>query len=69
MVYKGGFYDGAHPSLIPRELWLRVQEVLAAHNSAGEKDRRHPHYLKGTIYCGECGNRMVFTRNKGRLGA
>ena len=59
---------GSHPSLIPRELWLRVQDVLAAHNSAGEKDRRHPHYLKGSIYCGECGNRLVFTRNKGKLG-
>lgn len=58
----------SHPSLIPRELWLRVQDVLAAHNSAGEKDRRHPHYLKGSIYCGECGNRLVFTRNKGKLG-
>ncbi|MGC0369515.1 recombinase family protein [Microbacterium sp. SLBN-111] len=69
VVYKGAFYEGSHPSLIPRELWLRVQDVLAAHNSAGEKDRRHPHYLKGTIYCGECGNRLVFTRNKGKLGA
>ncbi len=43
--------------------------MLAAHNSAGEKDRRHPHYLKGTIYRSECGNRLVFTRDKGKLGA
>jgi len=69
VVYKGAFYEGAHLSLIPRELWLRVQDALAAHNSAGEKDRRHPHYLKGTIYRSECGNRLVFTRDKGKLGA
>jgi site-specific DNA recombinase len=45
-----------------------VQAVLAAHNTAGEKDRRHPHYLKGSIWCGECGGRLVYSRNTGRRG-
>ncbi len=34
--------------------------------AAGEKDREHPHYLKGTIYCGQCGSRLVVCHAKGR---
>ncbi len=48
--------------------WLRVQDVLAAHNTTGEKDRKHPHYLKGTVFCGECGNRLIYSQNKGKGG-
>jgi site-specific DNA recombinase len=32
-----------------------VQAVLTAHNYAGEKQRIHHHFLKGTIVCGRCG--------------
>ena len=42
--------------------------MLAAHNTAGEKDRKHPHYLKGSIWCGECGARLIYSRNRGRGG-
>jgi site-specific DNA recombinase len=66
--YNGGYYNGSHPPLIERELWLRVQDMLTAHNTAGEKDRKHPHYLKGSIFCGECGNRLIYTRNRGKMG-
>ncbi|MDQ1130408.1 recombinase family protein [Microbacterium sp. SORGH_AS_0888] len=68
VVYNGGYYEGSHPPLIARNLWLRVQDILAAHNTAGEKDRKHPHYLKGTIYCGECGNRLIYSQNRGKGG-
>ena len=49
-------------------LWLHVQDILAAHAHAGEKDRVHQHYLRGTIFCGQCGARLVFSRNKGNGG-
>ena len=66
--YQGIHYVGKHPALIEPEVWLAAQNVLAAHNLA-EKDRVHSHYLRSTIYCSECGGRLVFSRNKGRWGS
>jgi site-specific DNA recombinase len=68
VLYKGAYYQGKHEPLIDVDTWLRIQDVLAAHNRSGEKDRKHPHYLKGTIFCGECGGRLVYSRNKGHGG-
>lgn len=68
LPYCGVYYDGNHEPLVDPETWLQVQDVLSAHNKAGEKDRRHPHYLKGTIWCGGCGSRLIFSRNKGHGG-
>ncbi len=66
--YCGAYHDGSHPALVDADTWLHVQAVLAAHNTAGEKDRTHPHYLKGSIWCGECGGRLIYNRNTGRGG-
>jgi len=30
----------------------RVQELLAARSVRGTRERKHPHYLKGPLYCG-----------------
>ncbi len=49
---------GIHQPLISKDLWDRVQEVVKVRNVAGERRRKHPHYLRGTVYCGECGSRM-----------
>ena len=35
---------------------------------AGEKQRQHPHYLKGSIFCGQCGSRLIVCHAKGRGG-
>jgi site-specific DNA recombinase len=61
-------YDGSHPQLIPNELFERVQEVLTANNLAGEKQRVHRHYLKGSVWCGSCGSRLVITKTTNRHG-
>jgi Recombinase zinc beta ribbon domain len=37
-------------------------------NHAGERDRTHQHYLKGTIRCGTCGCRLVYSQNNGNGG-
>jgi site-specific DNA recombinase len=66
--YRGVYHEGKHEPLIGSELWLRVQEVLTAHHLAGEKERKHPHYLKGSIFCGECGARLIYSRNRGHGG-
>ncbi|RJQ52070.1 MAG: hypothetical protein C4521_11025 [Actinobacteria bacterium] len=42
--------------------------MLAAHNRAGERKRKHPHYLKGTLYCGHCGSKLSYTLEKGKYG-
>jgi site-specific DNA recombinase len=66
--YQGVFHEGKHEALIDVNIWLRVQDILSAHFLAGEKERKHQHYLKGSVYCGSCGSLMFFSRNRGRAG-
>ena len=66
--YAGQSYPGRHEPLIPLPLFQQVQRVLEAKRLAGERDRVHHHYLKGSLYCGECGARLMFSRNRGRNG-
>lgn len=66
--YQGVTYEGRHQALVSTDVWLQVQDVLAAHAHAGDKDRVHTHYLRGTIFCGQCGKRLIFSRNVGRRG-
>lgn len=41
---------------------------LESHRT-GEKQREHPHYLKSTLFCGNCGSRLIITKAKNRYGA
>ena len=66
--YRGLLYQGRHEALVSPEIWQRVQELLAARNIAGEKQREHPHYLKGSVYCGTCGSRLIVSHAKNRHG-
>jgi site-specific DNA recombinase len=66
--YRGVEYPGSHPPLIDKETFSRVQQVLSAHTSSTERDRKHRHYLKGTVFCARCGSRLVFARAKGHGG-
>jgi len=68
VTYRGKRYPGRHEPIISQELFDRVQAVLQSHNHAGERDRKHQHYLKGTIRCGTCGCRLVYSQNKGNGG-
>ncbi len=66
--YKGKVYPGRHKELVSEELFEQVQAVLKAHNQSGERDRKHAHYLKGSIFCHHCNHRLTFSRNKGNGG-
>jgi site-specific DNA recombinase len=66
--YCGVDYAGAHKPLVSSSTWQTVQEVLAAHNQRGEKQRRHNHYLKSTLFCGRCGSRMIVTHSRSHTG-
>ncbi|MDP9164518.1 MAG: recombinase family protein, partial [Actinomycetota bacterium] len=68
VTYQGVEYPGRHQPLVTPELWQRVQDVLEAQNYAGEKTRDHPHYLKGTVFCGRCGSRLIVCNSKNRWG-
>ena len=66
--YRGVLYEGRHEPLVSQEVWDRVQTLLAANNFAGERQREHPHYLKGSIYCGNCGSRLIVCNAKSHMG-
>ena len=66
--FRGAYYEGTHEPLVDLPTWLSVQGILQAHNFAGEKAFKHAHYLKGSVWCGGCGSRLIFSRNKGKLG-
>jgi site-specific DNA recombinase len=73
--YRGVDYPGRHEPLIDKQTWDEVQRLLEAHNFAGEKQRDHPHYLKGSILCGnenghgtECGCRLIVSNARSRSG-
>ncbi len=56
--FQGVHYDGRHEALVEEATWQRVQDVLASHVN-GERVRKHPHFLKSTVYCGQCGERLM----------
>jgi hypothetical protein len=66
VAFKGVEYPGQHDAIISQELFGRVQETMRARDASGERKRKHVHYLKGTLYCGECGGRMSYALAKGR---
>ena len=68
VLYKGVTYPGNHQPLVDVNTWQKVQDVLASRSSQGKKDRKHNHYLKGAVWCGQCGGRLIVSHNKGRQG-
>jgi len=68
VTFRGTSYDGMHEPLVSPEIWYRVQHVLTAHHVSGEKTQAHDHYLKGSLYCGQCSSRLILTNAKSRRG-
>jgi site-specific DNA recombinase len=68
ICYEGVWRKGRHEALVTEELFDRVQHVLDSHSGSGTRERTHPHYLKGLIYCGRCGHRFIVQRAKGNGG-
>jgi site-specific DNA recombinase len=73
--YRGVDYPGKHKPIIDKQIFDEVQRLLDAHNFAGEKQRTHHHYLKGSIFCGkehdhgsECGARLIVCNARSRSG-
>jgi site-specific DNA recombinase len=68
VVYKGIRYAGRHTPLISEELFERARKVLETHQGTGTRQRSHPHYLKGDIWCHRCKGRFVIQRADGNGG-
>lgn len=68
VTFGGVEYVGRHEQLITPELFTRVQDILSGRRYAGEKHRTHQHYLKGSVFCGQCRSRLTLTFATGRHG-
>jgi len=66
--YRGVIYPGLHEPLVDPQTWQRVQDILTAHNTAGTHQRTNQHYLRGSVYCGSCGSRLMVTTARNRWG-
>jgi site-specific DNA recombinase len=66
--WRGVERDGTHQPLVSRELFDKVQGVLDAHSSGGERSWKHDHYLKSTLVCAECGSKLYFLVAKHHFG-
>jgi site-specific DNA recombinase len=60
--------NGRHPHLVDTDTFDRVQALLAARAIAGDRPYRHQHYLRGTLYCAECGGRLLYGKHRGKGG-
>ena len=60
--------NGRHEPLIDEATFKKVGEIMEAHRISGERNRKHRHHLKGSIFCGYCGRRLVYSRVRGRGG-
>ena len=58
--YQGALYPGAHEPIVDPQTWQQVQTLLDTRATAGERRRKHDHYLRGTLYCGTCNARLQF---------
>ncbi len=65
--FNGVEYQGKHEPVVDEATWDRVQAVLESHRQ-GTKARQHPHYLKGTIFCGHCGSQLCITNSRSKTG-
>jgi site-specific DNA recombinase len=65
--YNGVEHEGRHEPLIDKTTFDQVQRVLDAHSHAQERDRKHSHFLKGSLRC-HCGERISFVKGRSKTG-
>ncbi|MBV9487129.1 MAG: recombinase family protein, partial [Frankiaceae bacterium] len=69
ITYDGEEYPGRHEPLIEPELFDQVQHVLFKERGAGTRARIYNHYLKGLLWCGRCGRRMILWPGRSKNGS
>jgi len=66
--YDGKVYRGRHEPLVDEATFQEVQDLLTSKRVSGERPWRHFHYLRGSLFCGECGRRLIYSRARGNGG-
>ncbi len=66
VVHHGVAYPGKHTPLVEPELWDRVQDLMTSRRIAGDRAWKHGHYLKGSVFCDDCGSRLGISYSTGR---
>ncbi|MGL5827851.1 MAG: recombinase family protein [Nocardioides sp.] len=66
--FEGIEYDGKHQPLITEALFADIQRVRQARHQSREKPRVHTHYLKGSVFCGGCGEPLTFEQSRNAKG-
>lgn len=64
--YTSYYVEDNHEGIVSRDLWDRVQEVLATPKTTYSNKKSHP--LRGRIVCGECGEPFVRVSRKNASG-
>lgn len=67
VVFHGAEHPGSHAALVDSVTWAAVQDILTTRRN-GERSRVHDHYLKGTVYCIECGRRLIIQHTRTKSG-
>jgi site-specific DNA recombinase len=67
--WGGTVYEGRHGLFIDRKTFDRVQMLLEDHAQSGEHRIKRHHYLKGSLFCASCGDRLVYGLSRGKTGA
>ena len=73
IVYKPGteeemVFEGRHEPLVDQATFDRVQALLDEKRVAGERPQIHRHYLRGSIFCDDCGGRLIYGLSRGQTG-
>jgi site-specific DNA recombinase len=61
-------FPGRHDALIDQDTFDRVQARLDEKRVAGERPQHHQHYLKGTVFCAGCGQRLSYGLSRSKNG-
>jgi len=59
MVIKGRVYPGAHPPLVAKATFDRVQRILAARRKLAARPHKRTYAFSGLIRCSSCGRLLV----------
>ena len=60
VIFGGATYQGRHHPLVSTELWSKVEAIRHDRSHAKEKPAIRTHYLKGSLFCGQCGSPLSY---------
>lgn len=58
--------ENNHESIIDKDTFYIVQEMLDKQANEWNYTDRAPHLLKGLVFCSECGSRVTYNKNHGK---